>query len=65
MNQHHSHYHLEKMMQHRERELTSAIRQGKYVKEIKQCHTKVANAGVQRGFWQRWFGSKRLNTSWK
>jgi hypothetical protein len=66
MIQHHSTYHLEKMILLRQAESNKNIRQGLYVKQINAKNRKdKTQADVQRGFWHKWFGSKRLNTSWK
>jgi hypothetical protein len=66
MIQNQSIYHVEKLIQLRQVELNKNFRQGLY---LKQNHAEQSEgkkqADEQRGFWHKWFGSRRLNTSWK
>jgi hypothetical protein len=66
MIQNQSTYHIEKIIQLRQADINKNIRQGLYVKQVDAKNKKdKTQADVQRGFWHKWFGSKRLNTSWK
>ncbi|WP_123040177.1 hypothetical protein [Cohnella candidum] len=65
MIQNQSTYHIEKMIQHRQTEMDRNIRRGLYLKTIvaDQAVSSDPKAGAERGFWHKWFGSKRLHTS--
>jgi hypothetical protein len=59
-------YYLEKMMQFRLSEIEKNTRSGLYLKPITPPYsTGKDQASQHRGFWHKWFGSRRLNTSWK
>lgn len=67
MIQHHSSYHVEKMMQFRQAEMNKRARMGllRNVMAEQTADRHEDEAHARQNVWHKWFGKKRLTTSWK
>jgi hypothetical protein len=63
MIQHHNHYHVEKMMQYQQAEMTKKLGYQAHADQPSQPSDLTAQNCPNRTFWQRWFGNKRLGTT--